>query len=143
MFTEMNSAGLSSICQGTNGLNGSAFRAIRSTFEAALAPGVCDPVPVPVGVQAARSSAPITAAMTGHPVFRVSMNLSLQRKKLTIETSRVVAPRREHSEFARPPLRACHTMRAPGSHYPSGRPYDREPRAPVARSAYLRPAVRR
>src|SRR5919198_3435173 len=85
MFTEMKSAGLSSICQGTNGLNGSAFRAILSTFGPVLAPGVGDPVPVPVCVQAARTSAPMRAGTTGHQVFRLNMSLSPPAKKLTIE----------------------------------------------------------
>src|SRR2546426_3755362 len=83
----MNSAGLSSICQGTNGLNGSALRAILSTFDTglvlalALVPGVGDPVPVLAGAQALRSNAAMVAtAMACHPVFRRNMNLSLPRK---------------------------------------------------------------
>src|SRR5439155_18442800 len=82
MLTDMNSAGLSSICHGTKGLNGSALRAIRRTFGPAFdAPGVGDPVPLPVGVQALRSSAAMAAAaMACHPVFRRNMNLSLPRK---------------------------------------------------------------
>src|SRR2546423_1043465 len=55
----MNSAGLSSICHGTNGLNGSALRAILRTFDAGLAPGVGDvPVPVVVGAHALTRSPP-------------------------------------------------------------------------------------
>src|SRR2546426_552572 len=82
----MNSAGLSSICQGTNGLNGSALRAILSTFDTglvlalALAPGVGDPVPVLAGAQALRSRPVMAAAMTGHRAIRGNMNLSLQEK---------------------------------------------------------------
>src|SRR6266571_4574410 len=82
----MNSAGLSSICQGTNGLNGSALRAILSTFETGLVlalglvPGVGDPVPVLVGAHALRSSPAMAAAMRGHRVIRANMNLSLQQK---------------------------------------------------------------
>src|SRR5438132_12701479 len=99
MLTEMNRVGLSSICHGTKGLNGSALRAIRRTFAPALdAPGVGDPVPLPVWVQALRSSAVVTAAaIAWHPVFRRNMNLSLPRKKL-LRT--IVLSRR------RPPLRA-------------------------------------
>jgi hypothetical protein len=77
----MNNAGLSSICHGTNGLKGSAFRAIRSTLDAglALAPGVGDePVPVGVCVHALSRSAPITTPMTGHPILRANMKLSLR-----------------------------------------------------------------
>src|SRR5256885_2502857 len=77
----MNSAGLSSICHGTNGLNGSALRAILRTFDAGLAPGVGDvPVPVVVGAHALRSSPAMAAAMTGHRTLRANMNLSLHRK---------------------------------------------------------------
>src|SRR5438552_18191645 len=97
----MNSAGLSSICQGTNGLNGSALRAILSTCGAALtlalAPDVGDAVPVPVCVHAPRSSAAMAAHMTGHPVFRANMNLSLQRK----------ADADDRVEFASASPRAC------------------------------------
>src|SRR5438477_13188516 len=76
----MNSAGLSSICHGTNGLNGSALRAILRTFDAGLAPGVGDvPVPVVVGAHALRSSPAMAAAMTGHRTLRANMNLSLHR----------------------------------------------------------------
>src|SRR6266566_6861113 len=103
MFTEMNSAGLSSICQGTNGLNGSALRAILSTFETGLVlalglvPGVGDPVPVPVCVHALSTSAAMAAAMTGHPIFLANMNLSLQRK----------ADADDRVEFASASPRAC------------------------------------
>jgi hypothetical protein len=64
------------------GLNGSAWRAILRTFDTglALAPGVGDVVPVGVCVHALRTSAAMAATMTGHPVFRANMNLSLQRK---------------------------------------------------------------
>src|SRR2546430_11768872 len=65
----MNSAGLSSICQGTNGLNGSALRAIFSTFGPLLALGWVVAVCVPVGAHAPISSAATTAPMTGHRVF--------------------------------------------------------------------------
>src|SRR2546423_6536033 len=77
----MNSAGLSSICHGTNGLNGSALRAILRTFDAGLAPGVGEVPPVVVvGAQAPRSRPAMAAAMTGHRAFRANMNLSLQRE---------------------------------------------------------------
>src|SRR5256885_6192318 len=71
----MNSAGLSSICQGTKGLNGSALRAILRTFDAGLAPGVGEVPPVVVvGAQALRSNPAMAAAMTGHRAFRANMS---------------------------------------------------------------------
>src|SRR5438876_12199371 len=95
----MNSAGLSSICPGPNGLNGSAVRASLSTFDTGLvlAPGDGDCVPVPVCVHALRTSAAMAAAMTGHPVLRANMNLSLQRK----------ADADDRVEFASASPRAC------------------------------------
>src|SRR6266480_2381249 len=94
----MNSAGLSSICHGTNGLNGSALRAIRRTVVAGLAPGVGDAPPVVVvGAHALRSSPVMAAAMTGHRAFRANMNLSLQRK----------ADVDDRVEFASASPRAC------------------------------------
>src|SRR2546430_962796 len=102
MLTEMNNAGLSSICHGTNGLNGSAFRAILKTLDAALAPGVGDPVPVVVvGAHALRSNPAMAAAMTGHRAFRANMNLSLQRK----------ADVDDRVEFASASPRACASRR--------------------------------
>jgi hypothetical protein len=53
------------------------LRAILSTFDAGLAPGVGEPVPVVVGAHALSSSAAMTADITGQPVFRKNMNLSL------------------------------------------------------------------
>src|SRR2546423_1491581 len=76
----MNSAGLSSICHGTNGLNGSAWRAILKTFEAGLAPGDADDPVLVVGAHAPRSSPAMAAAMTGHRTLRANMNLFLHRK---------------------------------------------------------------
>ena len=120
MLTEMNRVGLSSICHGTKGLNGSALRAIRRTFAPALdAPGVGDPVPLPVWVQALRSSAVMTAAAIAcHPVFRRNMNLSLPRKK-AVENVRV------ESATASPPRALAPVARAdriilgsPASHPP-------------------------
>src|ERR1700737_4672657 len=102
----MNSAGLSSICQGTNGLNGSALRAIlrRCGAALALAPGVGDCVLVPLCVHAPRSSAATTAHMTGHRVLPANMNLSLQRK----------ADADDRVEFASAsPLRSCSRRLAP------------------------------
>src|SRR6266566_2256976 len=107
----MNSAGLSSICHGTNGLNGSAWRAILSTFDTGLvlAPGDGDCVPVPVCVHALRTSAAMAAAMTGHPVLRANMNLSLQRK----------ADADDRVEFASASPRACaRAAWRERSHYP-------------------------
>src|SRR6266571_1476987 len=113
----MNSAGLSSICQGTNGLNGSALRAILSTFETGLVlalglvPGVGDPVPVLVGAHALRSSPAMAAAMRGHRVIRANMNLSLQRKadaKIALSSRRPpprVCLRRLARAFALSPFR--------------------------------------
>src|SRR5438445_4523272 len=103
----MNSAGLSSICHGTNGLNGSALRAIRRTFGPALdATGVGDPVPVLAGAQALMSSPAIVATATAcHPVLRRNMNLSLPRKK-AVENVRV------ESATASPPRALAPVARA-------------------------------
>src|SRR6266550_3896873 len=78
MLTEMNNAGLSSICHGTNGLNGSALRAILSTFGpvvAAVAPACVAEgwLVVVVGAHAASTIVPMTTAMTGHRRFRAIM----------------------------------------------------------------------
>src|SRR5438034_10797637 len=85
MLTEMNSAGLSSICQGTNGLNGSALRAIFSTFGPLLALGwvvaVCGTLGA--GAHAPISSAATTAPMTGHRV--VSENIRFPSRTKTIQ----------------------------------------------------------
>src|SRR5438034_3849770 len=125
----MNSAGLSSICQGTNGLNGSALRAILSIFETGLVlalglvPGVGDPVPVLVGAHALRSSPAMAAAMTGHRVIRANMNLSLQRK----------ADADDRVEFATASPRACACAGwRERSHYPRSA----GPLAPVPRTSH-------
>src|SRR2546430_9089955 len=115
----MNSAGLSSICHGTNGLNGSALRAILSTFDTglvlALAPGVGDPPPVVVvGAHALRSSPAMAAAMTGHRAFLANMNSPSSEKLMwTIVLSlrrpppaRVLAPAGASVRIIRVP-RAC------------------------------------
>src|SRR6266550_1284650 len=65
----MNSVGLSSICQGTNGLNGSALRAIFSTFGPLLALGCVVADCVPLGAHAPTSSTAIATPMTGHREF--------------------------------------------------------------------------
>jgi hypothetical protein len=72
---------LSSICQGTNGLNGSALRAILSTCGPALATGWFVADPVPVWVHALTNSSATTANATGRLVFRANMNLSLSGER--------------------------------------------------------------
>src|SRR3981081_517728 len=72
-LTEMNSAGLSSICQGTNGLNGSALRAIFSTFGPLLALGCVVADCVPLGAHAPTSSTAIATPMTGHREFSANI----------------------------------------------------------------------
>src|SRR5438477_690794 len=105
-LTEMNSAGLSSICQGTKGLNGSAFLAIRRTFgvlAVADAPGAC----VEAGAHAPISSAARTVKLTARGHRLVDANMALSSPLVKVNSLGLARSRRPPGVAVEAPLSAA------------------------------------